>query len=84
MQVVPVYAQVGCAYSPYRPWPWPRISPPVRGPAQPTRARARSAPATLGFAPPLAAGSYRVGSSFAWASWLREVTPGFRNTLRRW
>jgi hypothetical protein len=32
----------------------------------------------------VAAGSYRAGSSFAWASWRREVTPSFRNTLRRW
>jgi hypothetical protein len=39
---------------------------------------------TLGFAPPLAAASYRAGSSIAWASWRREVTPSFRNTLRRW
>ena len=62
--------------APYRPWPWPRFSPPD--------ARARSAAATLGFAPPLAAGSYRAGSMFAWASWRREVTPSFRNTLRRW
>ena len=62
----------------------PASAHPMRGPAQPTRARARSAPATLGFAPPLAAGSYRAGSMFAWASWRREVTPSFRNTLRRW
>ena len=46
------------------------------------------APWTHAYAAPLtgatAAGSYRVGSSFAWASWRREVTPSFRNTLRRW
>src|SRR2546430_2716847 len=49
MQVVPVYVQVGCAYSPYRPWPWPRFSPPD--------ARARSAHPCAG---PLSAGDARL------------------------
>ena len=84
MQVVPVYVQVGCAYSPYRPWPWSRFSPPDARARSAHRCAGPLSAATLGFAPPLAAGSYRVGSSFAWASWRREVTPSFRNTLRRW
>src|SRR6266702_4915472 len=49
MQVVPVYVQVGCAYSPYRPWPWPRFSP--------SDARARSAHRCAG---PLSAGDARL------------------------